>query len=481
MTEPLFLDPGDAAGRRTREEALAGWVADGLRAAASGRVAPALDPEELARELAAFDFAGPRALDEVARWLVGAMVRGIVHPTHPRYLGLFNPAPTFAAECADRIAAAFNPQLAVWSHAPAAVEIDRHVIHVVLRKLGHAPGASGDGHFTSGGAEANLTALVCALTAASPDFAQHGARAFAGPPVFYASRASHLAWLKIAHMCGLGRSSLRLVATDGAGRMDAAALAGQLARDRAAGAVAVLIAATAGTTSAGAIDPLAACAEIAAGAGVWLHVDAAWGGALLASDRLRHHLAGIERADSATIDAHKWFATTMGAGMFLTRRPEILCQAFAVAASYMPSNDAARDPYVTSAQWSRRFVGARLFLTLATAGWDGYARHVERAVALAQRLARSLAAAGWTVANDSPMAVVCVEPPPGAPPPRAVVDAIVRDGDAWISVAELEGREVVRLCVTNGRTSEADIDAVARALIVAGNDPRVKTPVRPSS
>lgn len=110
------------------------------------------------------------------------------------------------------------------------------MIRAVLRKLGHA---SVDGHFTSGGAEANFTALVCALTAASPDFARHGARAFGRPPVFYASRASHLAWLKIAHACGLGRSSLRLIATDGAGRLDPAALVAQLARDREAGAVPV--------------------------------------------------------------------------------------------------------------------------------------------------------------------------------------------------------------------------------------------------
>lgn len=157
----------------------------------------------------------------------------------------------------------------------------------------------------------------------------------------------------------------------------------------------------------------------------------------------------------------------MGTGMFLTRHPELPRQALAVTASYMPSNDGACDPYVTSTQWSRRFVGVRLFVGLATAGWAGYAHHVERATALAERLARALAAAGWTIANDSPMAVVCVCPPPGAPSIRALVDAVVRRGDAWLSVAELEGREVVRLCITNGRTDEADVEAVASALIAA--------------
>lgn len=469
MTSALLLDPSDPSARRELDDHVGAQIARGLAEVAAGEVGVTLDPADLARQLAAFDFAAPRALPDVVAWLVDVLSRGIVQPTHPRYLGLYNPAPTFASECADRIAAAFNPQLAVWSHAPAAVEIERHAIRAVLARLGHPDGG---GHFTSGGAEANFTALVCALTAACPDYAERGARAFPGPPVFYASRESHLAWLKIAHMCGLGRGALRLIDTDGAGRLDPAALAAQLTADRAAGDAPVLIAATAGTTNAGAIDPLAACADLAAAAGVWLHVDAAWAGALLASDRLRGLLAGIERADSTTIDAHKWFATTMGAGMFLTRRPEVLGRAFAVRASYMPSHDAARDPYITSAQWSRRFIGLRLFLGLATAGWTGYAHHVEHATAMAERLSRALVAAGWTVASASPVAVVCAIPPPGSPPVRAIVDDVVGRGTAWLSLAELERRDVIRMCITNGRTGEADVDAVAAALIAAAQPPQ---------
>lgn len=436
---------------------------DGLRRAATGAARVTLDLARFAEELRGFDFAAPRALDHTMAWVVDALSAGVVPTTHPRYLGLFNPAPTLAAELADRIAAAFNPQLAVWSHAPAAAEIDRHVIEAVVRRIGYP--ASAGGHFTSGGSEANLTALLCALTVAAPGFAEHGAREFAGAPVFYASRESHLAWLKLAHMTGIGRSALRLVATDGAGRLLPAALEAQLARDRADGCVPVMIAATAGTTNAGMIDPLQACGELAARAGSWFHVDAAWGGALLASERLRHHLDGIERADSITIDAHKWFATTMGAGMWFTRQPEVLHRVFRVAASYMPSNDGLRDPYVTSAQWSRRFVGLRLFMSLAVAGWQGYGDHVERAVERTAQLCGGLVAAGWTVVNRSAMAVACVRPPPGARSIPELVDVVVSRGVAWLSVAHLEGHEVVRLCVTNGRTSEADIDQVTEELV----------------
>ena len=228
-----------------------------------------------------------------------------------------------------------------------------------------------------------------------------GARAFSGPPIFYVSRESHLAWFKIAHQAGIGRTAVRLVATDGAGRMDASVLRDAVTTDRGEGCIPVMIAATAGTTNAGMIDPLTDCAQIARAAGAWYHVDAAWGGALIASDTRRAELAGIEQADSVTIDAHKWFATTMGCGMFLTSDAAALSSAFRVSTGYMPSNVAGVDPYVTSVQWSRRFLGLRLFLSLAAAGWDGYARHVERAIQLAALLKERLLARGWTIANQS--------------------------------------------------------------------------------
>jgi glutamate/tyrosine decarboxylase-like PLP-dependent enzyme len=120
------------------------------------------------------------------------------------------------------------------------------------------------------------------------------ARAFTGAPTFYASRESHLAWLKIAHQSGLGREAVRLVETDGLGRMDAARLKSVIDNDRNSGHVPIMVVSTAGTTNAGAIDPLSACGEIARDEGLWLHVDAAWGGALIAVPRLRARLDGIE-------------------------------------------------------------------------------------------------------------------------------------------------------------------------------------------
>jgi aromatic-L-amino-acid/L-tryptophan decarboxylase len=432
---------------------------------ASGSVMPTFDLARFRRELAGFDFQSPRPIDEALSWTIAQMEHGLVHVTHPRYFGLFNPAPTFPAQCADRIAGSFNPQLATATTSPAAVEIEAHVIRAVAQRVGFPRGATG--HFTSGGSEANFTALICALTRSNGNFASDGARAFEGPPVFYVSRESHLAWLKIAHQAGIGRSAVRLVATDGCGRMDCNALAAALTDDRQNGCVPVMIAATAGTTNAGMIDPLRACAEFAGTSGVWFHVDAAWGGALIASDRLRNVLSGIELADSVTIDAHKWFATTMGCGMFITRHAPVLSSAFQASTSFMPSNSAGIDPYVTSVQWSRRFLGLRLFLSLAAAGWNGYALHVERSIELCEMLEQELVARKWLIANQSPLAVLCIEPANPGRELKAIVRRVLAGGRAWIASAVFEGREIIRACVTNGETTPDDIHELVRVLEAA--------------
>jgi len=342
------------------------------------------------------------------------------------------------------------------------VELESHVIRAVGRRAGLAEGVAG--HFATGGSEANYTALLCALTAAHPGFAAEGARAFAGPVTFYTSRECHIAWLKIAHQAGVGRDALRLVPTNGRGQLDPEALARMIREDRGTGAVPVMIVATAGTTGGGMIDPLVECSDIARAERLWYHVDAAWGGGALASTRLRGLLAGIERADSITIDAHKWLATTMGCAMFITTHGPLLSEAFHASTSFMPSSVAGFDPYLNSVQWSRRFLGLRLFIALESAGWEGLGAHVERAVAVIDRIKERLVAAGWTVANDSGLAVLDVAPPASLGEVRALVRRVVASGRAWVAPVNFEGRDFVRICATHGETTSADIDELVAVL-----------------
>jgi glutamate/tyrosine decarboxylase-like PLP-dependent enzyme len=458
---PAALFPEGALRTRIDDGLTRALLAAGERVA-RGSVVPTLDRAQLKRELETFDFAVPRPLEELVAWTIEHLEHGVVHMNNPRYFGLFNPAANFPAQCADRIAGSFNPQLASSGSSPAPVEIEAHVIRALAQRAGMPPHSAG--HFTTSGSEANYTALVCALTRAEPRFETEGVRAFPGPVAMYTSRECQPAWFKIVHQAGVGRNALRLIGTDGQGRMDAGALARAVAEDRARGVVPVLISATAGTTGAGAIDPLAECARLCRAEQIWYHVDAAWGGAALASERLRGLLAGIELADSVTIDAHKWFATTMGCGMFITREPQVLSEAFKVAAEFMPSSVTAIDPYLNTVQWSRRFLGLRLFLSLAAAGWSGYAAHIERAGEVAALVRERLVARGWRAANDSQLAVLCVVPPEGYPPIRDIVRRVVASGRAWVAVAKTEGREVVRVCVTHGETSVADVEELVAAL-----------------
>ena len=465
LTPPVAVLFPQRQTRERVEDYLTRALTDATARVKSGPVMPDIDMARFREALAAFDFNQPRPLEPLLGWVIDCLEHGTVHMTHPRYFGLFNPAPTFPSECADRISGCFNPQLASSGSSPVPVAIEAHVIRSLAQRVG-LPDTSG-GHFTTSGSEANYTALVCALTRANPRFATEGVRAFPGPAVMYTSQECQPAWHKIAHQAGIGRQSLRLVPTDGTGRLDARALSAMIREDRQQGAVPVLVSPTAGTTGAGMVDPLNACAEIAREHGIWNHVDAAWGGAAVCSERLRGELEGIERADSVTVDAHKWFATTMGCGMFIARDPSVLNEAFGVGADFMPSTASSIDPYLNSVQWSRRFMGLRLFLSLAAAGWEGYAAHVERAAEVIAEIKSRLLGLGWTAANDSKLAVLCLHPPEGSAPLRDIVHRLLASNQAWAAVATFEGKPVVRVCATHGETSQADVEGLIATLISA--------------
>jgi glutamate/tyrosine decarboxylase-like PLP-dependent enzyme len=460
LPEPTLFP--DREVRNRVDDFLTRALADATDRTSHGPVMPRLDTTRFKQELAEFDFAIPRPLDSVLAWTVAQLEHGVVHMNHPRYFGLFNPAPNFPSQCADRVSGAFNPQLASSGSSPAPVEIEAHMIRALAVRAGFPPESGG--HFTTGGSEANFTSLVCALTRAHPGYSADGVRAFAAPVAMYTSRECQPAWFKIVHQAGIGRSALRLIATDGRGQMDSRALADAMNDDRRRGVIPILVASTAGTTGGGMIDPLARCAAIAREQKVWHHVDAAWGGAALCSDRLRGLLSGIELADSITIDAHKWFATTMGCGMFITPHPAVLSEAFRVTAAFMPSSVSSFDPYLNTVQWSRRFMGLRLFLSLAAAGWHGYGAHVERAVQVISQVKKRLLEHGWTVLNDSELAVLCVAPPAGYPEIREIVRKVLASGEAWVAAGNFEGRDTVRICATHGESSLADVDQLVAAL-----------------
>jgi glutamate/tyrosine decarboxylase-like PLP-dependent enzyme len=492
---PLALDPDV---RLQLWQKLSTEIERYLRLVPSARVAPALDPEALRQLLAPFDFAAPLPPAEAVQFATENLWRHQVHTPHPRYFGLFNPSPTTMGVAADALVAAFNPQIAAWSHSPFAAEVERHLVIAFAARFGF-PAASADGVFTSGGAEANHTALLCALTHAYAEYSAGGARALPQPPAVYVSSLSHHSLVKAARLCGLGTDAVRVLPVDAGLRLSPAAVAEAMRRDRAAGLRPLMLTATLGTTSTGTLDPIAALAEVAARENCWLHADAAWGGMAALVPELRAAIAGIERADSITFDAHKSLSVPMGAGMFLTRHPEILERTFRVGEDYMPRDaDFLRspgqgpegprpgasisgmagearqgpapinDPFAHTMQWSRRFIGLKLFLSLAVAGWQGYEEVLRHQTEMGHELRRAALAGGWHIVNDTPLPLACLALAPGGDPPAltaALVRHAVASGKVWVSAAALPGnRAAVRCCITNFRTQPADLAALLETL-----------------
>ncbi|MGW8283715.1 MAG: pyridoxal phosphate-dependent decarboxylase family protein, partial [Gemmatimonadota bacterium] len=398
--------------------------------------------------------------------------RWTVHVTHPAYFGLFNPQVDPAAIVADAQVALYNPQLAAWSHAPAANEIETLTLDF-LRSLLWPDAESATGSFTSGGAEANLSAVIVALTSRFPKYGEQGVRALDGAPRIYASEESHHSLLKIAHFTGIGREALQIVPTGSDLRMDPEALERAIERDMETGASPFLVVGTAGTTSAGVIDPLPSLAAICRRLGLWFHVDAAWGGTACVSPLLSQHLTGIEAADSVTWDAHKWLSVPMGAGMFFCRHPEAVGLAFRARTPYMPGDTTgALDPYTTTVQWSRRFTGLKVFMTLAHLGRARLAERIERQARMGDRLRAGLEADGWDIVNRTPLPVVCFRR--CEPTDPDAYDRLVRHlydrGRVWVSTVSLPGiGPAIRACITSYETGEAELELLRDELQAGWN------------
>jgi glutamate/tyrosine decarboxylase-like PLP-dependent enzyme len=422
----------------------------------NGPITPEVSPEEIRRHLASrFDFSRPSDLNAVVAEVESMLGKWQVQVTHPRYFGLFNPSVTMASAVGDAIAAIYNPQLASWRTSPAANEMERFTLKWLAGKFGLPEETLAN--FTTGGAEANLSAAVVALTRAFPGYGDHGLRSLDASPAIYLTSEAHDSFTKIAHMTGLGRHALRRIATDSKLRMDVADLERRVQEDLANGFAPFMVVGTCGTTTAGAIDPLLALARFCKAQRLWLHVDAAWGGAAILAPSLRQYLRGIEEADSITCDAHKWFSVPMGCGMFFCRHRESALQAFRVAAGYMPgrSSGDGLDPYTSTVQWSRRFIGLKLFVSLATNGEQGQTAMIEHQTQMGGLLRMLLVESGWTILNDTPLPLICFM--------REGLDlgeflkTLRARQIAWMSEARINGELVGRACVTSYRTTEQDV------------------------
>jgi L-2,4-diaminobutyrate decarboxylase len=398
------------------------------------------------------------ALDELEE----VYLRDAVYFHHPRYLAHLNCPVVIPAVLGEAILSAVNSSLDTWDQSAGGTLIERRLIDWTADRIGLGPAA--DGVFTSGGTQSNLQALLLAREEAKT-----------GSPArlrVFASEVSHFSVRKSAKLLGLGEDAVVSVPVDHDKRMQTVALARELERCREDGLVPMAVVATAGTTDFGSIDPLTEIAELTARSGTWLHVDAAYGCGLLASLKYRDRLAGIERADSVTVDYHKSFFQPVSSSAVLVRDAATLHHATYHAEYLNPRRmvtERIPNQVDKSLQTTRRFDALKLWMTLRVMGADGIGQLFDEVC--------DLAAQGWRLLAADPRFDVVVEPSlstlvfryvPAAVTDPAAIDranlharkALFASGDAVVAGTKVGGRHYLKFTLLNPETTTDDLAAV---------------------
>jgi aromatic-L-amino-acid/L-tryptophan decarboxylase len=409
-----------------------------------------------------------RVLDDVCREMID---KGF-HVPSANYFGLMNPTPAYVAVLAEALVAALNPQLATLARSQLASKIEQETVRWIGERVGWK-GQFG-GTFTSGGNEANFSALALALTAKFPRVMDEGLQSIHGAPIAYASAEAHHSLDKSAGLLGLGRKAVRRIDVGRRIQINIDALDAAIRDDTAAGRLPFCVVATAGTTNSGAIDDLPAVAEVCRRHQLWMHVDGAYGAAAIFSDKHRDLVRGIEQADSVTVDPHKWLAMPFAAGVILTSRPELLKMAFGVTTPYMPKVNTPLPPdnFVISTQWTRRMNSLKLWLTLRIHGRQSYEEHIERQIQLARWFAKQIRASANFELFAEPMLPIFnlhLKSSPheeewSAARHQAVVDEVTLDGKQWISTTRVNGQTVIRVMIISYLTEQRHLEELLQRL-----------------
>jgi aromatic-L-amino-acid/L-tryptophan decarboxylase len=433
-------------------------IADHFANAERGPVGAKADP---ARILAIFD-RQPSEVGRDPRELLAELEREILpnnlHVDHPRFFA-FVPGPNnFVSTMADSLAAGFNVFNGTWLGGSAAAAVELAVVRWFIRICG-LPQTAG-GLFVSGGSMANLTALVAARHALLKD---QTARA-----TVYFSDQTHSSVERALQVIGFAPECFRKLPSDGEFRLPLAAMRDAISRDRAKGLRPFCVIANAGTTNTGAVDPIIALADLAAAEKLWLHVDGAFGAAAILSERGRAALSGLERADSISLDPHKWLFQSFECGCVLLRDVALLKSAFQIKPDYL--RDVHREAEEINfcdygVQLTRSFRALKVWLSFEIFGLAAFRGAVARGFELAELAERELRARpNWEIVSPAQMATVCFRFGRDDQLQTQLVDAMLRDGFAFLTSTTLKGATSLRLCTINPRTTDQDIIQTVKRL-----------------
>jgi glutamate/tyrosine decarboxylase-like PLP-dependent enzyme len=405
--------------------------------------------------------------------------------SHPRFMGYITSSAAPLGTLGELLAASVNPNVGAWALSPMATEIERQTIRWIAELMGY-PSDCG-GILVSGGNVANFVGFLAARKAKTNwDVRARGMKADESQSLcLYASTETHTWIHKAADLFGLGTDAIHWIPMDSDLRIDASALRQQIVEDKAQGYQPFLVIGTAGTTGTGAIDPLSELASICREHDLWFHVDAAYGGVATVVPQYADALRGLAEADSIAVDPHKWLYQPLEAGCALVRRPKAMLDAFSYHPSYYRFDDTEDEQptnfYEYGLQNSRGFRALKVWLSLRQIGRAGYARMIADDIELARELYQLVAAHPALQAFTHSLSITTFRyVPPDLKPGTDNVETYLNQlntellndiqtgGEAFISNAVIGGKFVLRACIVNFRTSEADIEALPEIVVRLG-------------
>jgi aromatic-L-amino-acid decarboxylase len=447
---------------------LVDWIADYLEHSDRYPVLARVKPGEIAAAFPAHAPEDPEPFDAIMADVERVLVPGLTHWNHPRFFAYFAISASPPGVLADFLSAALNQQAMLWRTSPAATELEYVALGWLRRLLGLPDSFEGVIYDTA--SIATLHALAAARQAAVPAVRPEGlaGRSDVGRVAVYCSEQTHSSIDKAVITLGLGEQSLRKIAVDDEFRMRADRLDAAIQQDRAAGIVPVAVVATVGTTATTSIDPVPEIAAICERERIWLHVDAAYGGAAAMLPSHAHVLDGAARAESLVVNPHKWLLTPFDLSAFYCRRMDLVRATFSLTPDYLRTPEPeAQNLMDTGIQLGRRFRALKLWMVLRSYGARGLREHLDRHLQLARQFAAWVDAhADFERVAPVPFSVVCFRWNPAGRrlPDRELdaandrlVDSVNRTGEVFLSHTRLRGRVAIRMAIGHMRTQEADV------------------------
>ena len=407
------------------------WAARYLEGVGDLPVLAQVAPGEIRARLPASPPERAESFADVLRDLDEIIVPGITHWQSPRFFAYFAVSASEPGILAELLAATLNSVAFIWRTSPASTELEALTLDWTAQLLGLP--SNWHGHIEDTASVSTIAALAAA-------------RETTGGRVVVCSEEAHSSVERAARLIGL---ETRKVPVDDEFRLRA---------DELDLADAAAVVATVGTTSTTAVDPVPAIADACADAGVWLHVDAAYAGSAWVCPELRWSQAGVVRADSVVVNAHKWLFTPMDCSLLWTRKPEALRAAFSLVPEYLRTTDEAESLSDYGPALGRRFRSLKLWAVLRCYGREGLQARIREAIRLAElfeTLVRQTP--DWEVCAPRNFSVVCFRHDGSDEENEAIVDRVNASGEAFLSHTGLNGRYVIRLAVGNERTTEEDV------------------------